>query len=258
MSKLTILFIVMQIMKKAAVLGTWIAILLLSPLTAQTSAAAKIDSLAKNIQWLGQSAVKITTDQTTLYIDPFRITEKDQADIIFITHDHKDHLDPVSISKIITDKTIIVAPVSCRDKIMELSIADTRLLSPWDSTNVEGIKVLAVPAYNIKKSNFHPKSKNYLGYVLTNDGVKVYHAGDTERIPEMQQFECDIALLPLGQKYTMNSVYEAANSALDVKAKIAIPIHYGLFEGKISDAAAFQELLKDTIKVIIKPFDFQQ
>lgn len=258
MSKLTILFIVMQIMKKTAVLGTWIAILLLSPLTAQTPAAAKIDSLAKNIQWLGQSAVKITTDQTTLYIDPFRITEKDQADIIFITHDHKDHFDPSSIAKLLTKKTILIAPLSCRTSIGELDVADIRYLSPWDSVTIAGIHVLAVPAYNIIKSSFHPKNRNYLGYILTIEGVRVYHAGDTERIPEMQQFECDIALLPLGQKYTMNSVYEAANSALDVKAKIAIPIHYGLFEGKISDAAAFQELLKDTIKVIIKPFDFQQ
>ncbi|MBU1063196.1 MBL fold metallo-hydrolase, partial [bacterium] len=101
-------------------------------------------------------------------------------------------------------------------------------------------------------AHFHPKSKNYLGYVLTIDGVRVYHAGDTERIPEMQQFDCDIALLPLGQKYTMNSVYEAANSALDVKAKIAIPIHYDMFEGKLSDADAFQEILKGKVKVIIK------
>jgi len=212
-----------------------------------------MDSLVQNIQWLGQASVKISTEFITLYIDPFQVTNPDRADIIFITHEHKDHLDPVSISKLLTEETVIVAPLSCKDKIIELGIADTRFLSPWDSTNIDGVKVLAVPAYNIKKTNFHPKSKNYLGYVLTIDGVKVYHAGDTERIPEMQQFACDIALLPLGQKYTMNSVYEAANSALDVNAKIAIPIHYGMFEGKLSDANAFQEILKDKVKVIIKP-----
>lgn len=248
----------MQIMKKAAVFGTWTALLFLSPLIAQAPSVGEIDSVAEKIQWFGQSAVKITTDQTTLYIDPFRITKRDRADIIFITHDHKDHFDPPSITKLLTPKTIIVAPRSCRTNIDELDVAAINYLSPWDSVTIADIHPQAVPAYNIEKSNYHPKSKDYLGYVLNVDGVRVYHAGDTERIPEMQQFECDIALLPLGQKYTMNSVYEAANAALDVKAKIAIPIHYGLFEGKISDADAFQNILQDSIRVIIKPFDFAQ
>ncbi|MBU0710349.1 MBL fold metallo-hydrolase [bacterium] len=229
-----------------------IGFLILSSPAAQPAGNQKVDSLAQNIQWLGQSSIKISTKQNTIYIDPFQIAKRDQADVIFITHDHKDHLDPASISKLLTDKTILVAPLSCREKINELGLADIRFLSPWDSTEINGIHILAVPAYNIKKTNFHPKSKNYLGYVLTIDGVRVYHAGDTERIPEMQQFDCDIALLPLGQKYTMNSVYEAANSALDVKAKIAIPIHYDMFEGKLSDADAFQEILKGKVKVIIK------
>ncbi len=245
-------------MKKAAVFGTWTALLFLSPLIAQAPSVGEIDSVAEKIQWFGQSAIKITTDQTTLYIDPFRITERDRADVIFITHDHKDHFDPSSLSKLLTPKTIVVAPRSCRTNIEKLDVADIRYLSPWDSVTIAGIHVQAVPAYNVVKSNFHPKSRDYLGYILTIDGVRVYHAGDTERIPEMQQFECDIALLPLGQKYTMNSVYEAADAALDVKAKIAIPIHYGLFEGKISDADAFQNILQDSVRVIIKPFDFTQ
>ncbi|MCK4836639.1 MAG: MBL fold metallo-hydrolase, partial [Candidatus Aminicenantes bacterium] len=96
------------------------------------------------------------------------------------------------------------------------------------------------------------KENQWVGYILTIDGIRIYHAGDTERIPEMKNFSCDIALLPLGQTYTMNSVKEAAEAAIDVKAKIAIPIHYGLYEGKTQDAVEFQNILKDKIKVIIK------
>ena len=228
------------------------------PLIAQSIDNRKIDLFAGNIQWLGQATIRILTESNTIYIDPFRIVKPDQADIIFITHDHRDHYDPASISKLLIDETVVVAPLSCRDKINKMGITNIRFLSPWDSTEINGVHILAVPAYNIEKTNFHPKSKNYLGYVLTIDGIKVYHAGDTERIPEMQQFECDIAFLPLGQKYTMNSIDEAANAALDIKAKIAIPIHWGLFEGTLADAKLFQELLKGKVTVIIKSADMNQ
>ena len=225
---------------------------LMPTLIAQEIPEKEIITFARSIEWFGQSGIKINNGKQIIYIDPFRIKNSDQADIIFITHDHKDHLDPPSISKLQTDSTIIVAPLSCRDQINDLGISKKIFLSPWDSTKIAGIPVKAVPAYNIDKAQFHPKSKNYLGYILTIDGIELYHAGDTERIPEMQQFRCDIALLPLGQKYTMNSVYDAANAALDVKAKVAIPIHYGLFEGSPADAVMFQRLLRDKVKVIIK------
>jgi L-ascorbate metabolism protein UlaG (beta-lactamase superfamily) len=109
-----------------------------------------------------------------------------------------------------------------------------------------------VPAYNVVKTNYHPKGNKWVGYILTIDGVKIYHAGDTERIPEMQEFTCDIVMLPLGQTYTMNSVEEAAEATLDVQAKIAIPIHYGMYEGTVEDAKKFQELLKNKVQVVIQ------
>jgi L-ascorbate metabolism protein UlaG (beta-lactamase superfamily) len=118
--------------------------------------------------------------------------------------------------------------------------------------NIDGILIEAVPAYNIVKTNFHPKANNWVGYILTIDKIRIYHTGDTERIPEMKNMACDIILLPLGQTYTMNSVEEAAEATLDVKAKIAIPIHFGLYEGKAEDAQKFQALLKVKVKVIIK------
>jgi L-ascorbate metabolism protein UlaG (beta-lactamase superfamily) len=90
-----------------------------------------------------------------------------------------------------------------------------------------------------------------VGYIVEIDGVKVYHAGDTERIPEMKNIDCDIALLPLGQTYTMNSVEEAAEAALDTGAEVAIPIHYGMYEGTKEDAEKFKELLDGKMKVVI-------
>ena len=212
-----------------------------------------ISELCKNISWFGQATIRIKTDSLTIYLDPYRIQQAEAADIILITHDHRDHLDPPSIAKLVTDKTVIVMPSSCRESAQEIKVKNIHYLNPGETTNIGEIAVKAVPAYNIKKAKFHPKSKNYLGYVVTIGGIRVYHAGDTERIPEMKEFQCDIACLPLGQNYTMNSVQEAADAALDVKARIAIPIHYGLAEGSAEDALKFQELLNDKLKVLILP-----
>ena len=213
----------------------------------------ELDSFIQNIHWFGQSAVKIKANDKTIYIDPFRIQKKDGADIILITHDHRDHLDPSSIVKILTSKTTIVAPASCKEKIQELASKKVAYFAPWEEKKIDNILIESVPAYNIKKKRFHPKSKNYLAYIITIDGIRIYHAGDTERIPEMKKFQCDIAFMPLGQTYTMNSVKEAAEAVLDVKAKIAIPIHFGLYEGSSDDAIEFQKLLNGKVKVIVLP-----
>jgi L-ascorbate metabolism protein UlaG (beta-lactamase superfamily) len=212
-----------------------------------------LSEFCKKISWFGQSTIRIKTDSLTIYLDPFRIQQAEAADIILITHDHHDHFDPPSIAKLATDRTIIVMPSSCRESYQEIKVKNIRYLSPGEITNIGKIAVKAVPAYNIKKAKYHPKSKNYLGYVLNIGGIRIYHAGDTERIPEMKKFQCDIACLPLGQTYTMSSVQEAADAALDVKARIAIPIHYGLYEGSNEDAVKFRELLKDKVKVLILP-----
>lgn len=208
--------------------------------------------MVKNIRWLGQAAIRITVEDKVIYIDPFKIKNEKKADFILITHEHGDHLSKDDISKIITGKTVLIAPASCKDALKDIQAKKTILLKPGEHCENSGIKIDAVPAYNIKKTKFHPKNNNWLGYVLTINDVKIYHAGDTERIPEMKTFECDIALLPLGQTYTMNSVEEAAEAALDVKAKIAIPIHYGMYEGKDEDAKTFSNLLAGKVSVIIK------
>jgi len=239
-------------MKKIWILMMSFLVMFQLPTVAQPD-MQEVSEFCKKITWFGQSTIRIKTDSLVIYLDPYRIQQAEAADIILITHDHWDHFDPPSIAKLVTDKTIFVMPSSCRESSREIQVKNIHYLSLGETMIIGQIAVKAVPAYNIKKVKFHPKSKNYLGYVVTIGGIRIYHAGDTERIPEMKEFQCDIACLPLGQKYTMNSVQEAADAALDVKARIAIPIHYGLAEGSDEDALRFQELLKDKVKVLILP-----
>jgi L-ascorbate metabolism protein UlaG (beta-lactamase superfamily) len=209
-----------------------------------------IDEMADRIHWIEQSCFRIEGSKYIVYTDPQAIKVKDSADLILITHPHGDHFSPTDIGKLIGPNTILIAPSDCN---YSGTIARRLVLKPGESfVYKDVITIKAVPAYNIVKSNNHPKSSNWVGYLITMNGVTIYHAGDTERIPEMQTFTCDIAMLPLGQTYTMVKVDDAAESAKDVKAKIAIPMHYGLYEGKIADATTFKTLLDGTIKVIIK------
>ncbi len=199
------------------------------------------------IKWLGQASVRIE-DEKIIYIDPYYLSgNPPKADIILITHDHMDHLDRKSIEKIIKQETTILVPEGINTGIKGAKVAQVK---PFATNKIYGYNIMTVPAYNIKKS-FHPKSKGYVGYIIEASGIKIYHTGDTERIPEMKDISVDIIMLPLGQTYTMNSVEEASQAVLDTKAKIAIPIHFGMYEGTEKDAMTFKELLKDKVEVII-------
>lgn len=210
-----------------------------------------IQKMVESIQWYGQSSVRIQTSGKFIYIDPYMVTDKEPAELIFITHSHGDHFSIDDIKKIVNNNTKIYAPKDCCQKLIGEGIVNCKEVAPGQTLNIDGIKVKVVPAYNIVK-NFHPKEKKFVGYVLTVDGVKIYHPGDTERIPEMKDIKCDIAFMPLGQTYTMQNVEEAVDAVLDVQAKVAIPIHFGMYEGAASDAVKFQNLLKDKVKVVIK------
>ena len=212
-----------------------------------------VHKMLEKMHWSGQASWRIETGKQNIYIDPLQLSKNSaKADIIFITHSHGDHLSGKDIKLIATDSTILIGPKSCADKLNETGLSTIKLVSPGDTLNVSGLPVIAVPAYNVKKTQFHPKENKWVGYILDINGIKIYHSGDTERIPEMKTFDCDIALLPLGQTYTMHSVQEAAEAALDINPTIAIPMHYGMYEGKTEDAEKFRELLKGKIEVIIK------
>lgn len=195
------------------------------------ASAQDAERAIKAIAWLGQSSVRIEADGKVIYIDPLHYRAGDKADLILITHLHQDHYVRANVDSLTKPGTVIVAP-------FDLGIGN-KILKPGQSATVAGFAVEAVPAYNVVKTQFHPKSAGNDGYIVTIDGVRVYHSGDTERIPEMKNFHADIAMIPLGQTYTFNSVDEAVQAVVDTGAKIAIPIHFGTGEGKPADAKYF-------------------
>ena len=187
-----------------------------------------------------------------LYFDPFQIREKSRkADIVLVTHSHYDHLDPESISNVSKSGTVYVAPASI-EKEMRSAVGEGELITvkPGDDVETGGVRIQAVPAYNRLKP-FHPKRNQWVGYVVTMDGIRYYVAGDTDAVPELEKISCDIALVPIGGTYTMNAK-EAAKLVNAIGPETAIPTHYGSIVGKKEDADTFREHVREDIAVEIK------
>jgi L-ascorbate metabolism protein UlaG (beta-lactamase superfamily) len=205
-----------------------------------------VKDLIKKIQWLGHDCFLIKSD-LIIYFDPFQIKTGPKADIIFITHPHYDHCSPEDIKKIAKEDTIIVTE---KDSAKMLT-GKIEIMKVGEEKTVKGIKVKAVPAYNIGKT-FHTKDKGWLGFVVEIEGVKIYHAGDTDFIPEMKDIKADIALLPVSGTYVMTAD-EAVEATLTIKPQIAIPMHYGSIVGSEKDAEKFAKALEGKIEVIVLP-----
>ena len=201
--------------------------------------------MLKNIKWLGHASFKITGEKV-IYIDPWHLKKRDKADIILITHPHYDHFSPVDISKIQTDQTVIILPEEGKGKLK----GKIKKIKPGDSLSINEVTIEAVPAYNINKS-YHPKEKGWVGYIIKMGGFSIYHAGDTDFIPEMKKIKVDIALLPIGGTYTMNAE-EAAKACKAFNPEIAIPMHYGDIVGSIEDAKKFKEISPARVEILKK------
>lgn len=225
------------------------------PTTIPDSIAARLDQpireVLHNLQWTGQASLRLVVGDKIVFIDPFNLTGTDSADVVLITHSHGDHLSVADLKKVVTSQTKIVAPAGCGQALAENGFVVHRTVAPGDSFVVDGVAVKAVPSYTITKPT-HPKADNWVGYLIDVDGVMVYHPGDTQRIPEMKDIRCHIAFMPLGQKYTMDTVDDAVQAILDIRPKLAIPFHYGMYEGNADDAVYFQKSLRDKgVEVII-------
>lgn len=201
----------------------------------------------------GQATVKIeVTGGPIIYIDPTGFTTSPaDADFILLTHNHGDHQSNPVITRVRKTNTVIVSSPPGVPALQQGFPGTTILpVTPGQKLTLGGVEVETVPMYNIVK-NGHPRVMNFVGYVVNVGGVRVYQAGDTERVPEMKTFAVDVAMLPLGQTFTMNSVQEAADAALDLKARVAIPIHWGLAEGTLADANQFASLLSGKMTVMV-------
>jgi L-ascorbate metabolism protein UlaG (beta-lactamase superfamily) len=204
--------------------------------------------MAENIFWLGHDSFRLKGEKV-VYIDPWKLSPgAEKADIVLVTHEHRDHFSPDDIAKISRADTIIVAPQSVAAK----SNLKIQIVKPGDKVTVSGIPIEAVPAYNVNKQ-FHPKAAGHVGYIVTLGGKRIYHAGDTDVIPEMAQIQCDIALLPVSGKYVMTA-REAVEAAHTLRPALAIPMHWGDADvvGTRADAEEFKRLAQVPVEILEK------
>lgn len=200
------------------------------------------------------SSIKISADKT-IYFDPYQITTKtNDADIIFITHEHYDHFDLESIKNVMKDVTLIVIPNTCAKKVIESGLPRELIIgvNPNEQYHMLGIEINTVESYNTNKE-FHPKKNGWVGYIIELANEKILVAGDTDNTKELQNVKCDIALIPIGGTYTM-TYEEAATLINKIKPKTVIPTHYGTITGKKEDGEAFKKLIDPAIecRILIK------
>jgi len=203
------------------------------------------EKMIDKIHWLGHDSFYVQGSKV-VYFDPWEVSGSPKADLVLVSHDHYDHCSPEDVAKISKPETVIVTEPGSAKKLK----GNVKTMNPGQSLEVSGVKIKAVPSYNVDKQ-FHPKANNWLGFIVELDGVKIYHAGDTDFIPEMKGLEVDIALIPVSGTYVMNAD-QAVQAARAIKPKIAVPMHYDKIVGSEADATKFAEALKDEIKVVVK------
>ena len=197
----------------------------------------------ETVEWIGHASFILNDGSTRVFVDPFRVSDvSNKADIILITHPHFDHCSKDDIAKLQGSGTRIVAAQGCIDA---KDFPGITIAKPGFSAEIAGVKVEAVPAYNTRQERlqFHPRSNNWVGYVVSANGMRIYHAGDTDFINEMKELnDIDVALLPIGGTYTMD-VDEAISAANAIGAKHSVPMHYKNLLGKNRSAAAEKKFM---------------
>lgn len=177
------------------------------------------------IKWLGHASFQIKINGKTIYTDPYEGEFSEKADLILVTHSHADHCNPDKVKQAQKKDTVVIAPPDCISKIT----GSVKSLKPGEEATVGKIRVKAVEAYNIKRfrspgNPFHPKGFG-VGYLIIIGDKTIYHAGDTDFIPELRKLgSVDVALIPSGGTYTMDNP-EAAEAAIAIKPKVVIPMH---------------------------------
>lgn len=201
-----------------------------------------------DIQLIAHDTFRIAGSKV-IYTDPFKVAARDACDIILLSHEHDDHFSPGDLEKVGAGKALLVASPRCKERLKDFRDYRVEYLEPGQKTMADGVEIEAVPAYNVNKFRspgqpFHPQGGGGVGFIFKMDGTAVYYAGDTDRIPEMAGFRCDIALLPVSGTYVMTAE-EAVEAAADINPKIAVPMHYGVVAGTLADAEKFRSAVKN-------------
>jgi L-ascorbate metabolism protein UlaG (beta-lactamase superfamily) len=200
--------------------------------------------LLDSLDWIGHSGFRLRAGRELVYIDPYRVAaDAPKADLILVTHGHYDHFSPQDIELLSHAHTWLVAPAAVAERVTGrvISIAPGEML---EEELIRGVAVGAIAAYNTSKRDaegkvFHPPEAACVGYDLNVRGERLYHAGDTDVIPEMDAVAgVDIALLPVSGTYVMTAD-EAAEAARRIAPRIAVPMHWGEHIGTRADALAF-------------------
>jgi L-ascorbate metabolism protein UlaG (beta-lactamase superfamily) len=207
--------------------------------------------MLENIHWLGHDSFRLD-GSVTVYVDPWKLPAgQPAAGTILVTHDHFDHLSLPDIEQVAGPDTVVVGPASVTAQVPGVA---TVTLAPGESADVNGVAILAVTAYNLDKFRepgqpYHSQDSGGLGYVIALDGVRYYHAGDTDVVPEMAGVHCDVAMLPVGGTFTMTAE-EAAEACALIDAAVAVPMHYGEIVGDIGDAERFRDLCRVPVTIL--------
>jgi len=203
--------------------------------------------MIENIEVLNHNCIKFNKG-IIIYTDPFQLKNNyNDADIILITHSHYDHFSEEDINRVKKESTIICITADLYEKTLELGFNKENIVvvKPNNKYKIIDIEVKTIPSYNTNKK-FHPKENDWVGYLITLNNIVYYIAGDTDITEENKKVVCDVAFLPVGGTYTMDSK-EAAELANIIKPKIAIPVHYGSIVGKLKDGQLFIKKLNKGI-----------
>ncbi len=208
------------------------------------------------VHWLSHDSFVLQGSRTVI-LDPFKAKGDYKADLLLISHEHSDHLSDEDIRRFSNASTTIVAPRPCEEQLRKYS-QERKIIAPGEKVVLKGVGIEAIPAYNLNKFKepgrvFHPKADGMVGYVVTLDGVRFYHAGDSDATPEMKALDVDVALLPVSGTYVMTAE-EAAEAAKAMKAKVVVPMHIESIVGTMADAERFKRLVGSarTVEILQK------
>ncbi|MGD8624466.1 MAG: MBL fold metallo-hydrolase [Anaerolineae bacterium] len=206
-------------------------------------------TLVDKLHWLGHDSFRLD-GPVVIYFDPWQLQgDLPRADLVFVSHEHHDHCSPEDVAKISGPDTVVVANAGSADRLPR-----AQTVRPGDNLQVKGIEIEAVRAYNVDKFRspgvpFHPREADHVGYVVTVEGVRLYHTGDTDPIPEMDEIDCDVALLPVSGKYVMTAE-EAVEAAGMLQPQIVVPMHYGSGIGGGDDGQRFAGMYDGDVAVL--------